>query len=471
MTATPTSWPAASRGPAAAESGALGVTLDVRQSIPTFRLLRFRGRQPSEGGSAILGNRSISKNTAGLVPDLRAEARWLGSGFLLMFCSSFGQTFFIAIFAGHLKADLGLSDGLFGSLYAAGTLVNAAVLIWAGRLADHVAMRWLGVGVIAGLALTCLAMAWVTSAWMLALVLFGLRFFGQGMMSHVAMTAMGRWFNRKRGRAVAIATLGFPVGEAILPLVAVTAIALIGWRWTWGASAIALIGLAIPVLLLLLQRERTPTTARAVPADPHRYPERRQWTRREVLRSPLFYALMPAILSQSFIQTGIFFNQVTIVEIKGWELSWFAASFPVLAAVSVMTALVAGWLVDRFGARKLLPFFLIPLGFGTLLLTYVSSPYVLPVAMALFGITGGSSATIQGALWAELYGTSNLGAIRALAAAGQVFASALSPGLIGILLDAGIHLDVQMLVMAAYCFLAVPWLAAFLPRLNRLAAA
>jgi MFS family permease len=154
----------------------------------------------------------ISRTATMLAPDLRSETRWLSCGFVLMFWSSFGQTFYIALFAGHLKADLGLSDGQFGSLYAIGTLASACVLVWAGKLADRFPIRWLAAGVLGGLALTCLATASVTSAWMLGVVLFGLRFFGQGMTTHVAMTAMGRWFNRKRGRAVAIATLGFPVG-------------------------------------------------------------------------------------------------------------------------------------------------------------------------------------------------------------------------------------------------------------------
>jgi MFS family permease len=258
-----------------------------------------------------------------------------------------------------------------------------------------------------------------------------------------------------------------------LPLIAVAMIGLVGWRLTWVVAALALVVVPVPILIALLKRERTPTAGRAgtAPGDARAYPDRHQWTRGEVLRSPLFYALMPGILAQSFIQTGIFFNQVSIVEIKGWELSWFAACFPILAGVGLVTALAAGWMVDRYGARHLLPAVLVPLGIATLLLTYATSPYVLPVAMALLGMTGGSSGTIQGALWAELYGTRSLGAIRALAAAGMVFASALSPGLIGILMDAGVALEAQLLVMALYCFIAALWMGSLLPRLNRLAMA
>ena len=404
-----------------------------------------------------------------LAPGLRSELRWLASGFLLTLSSGFGQTYYIALFAGHLKADLAITDGQFGALYTLATLASAAVLTWAGKLADRFSARWLGVAVLLGFAATSLGMANVASAWMLAIVLFGLRFFGQGMLTHVAMTAMGRWFNRKRGRAVSIAALGFPAGEAVLPLLAVAGLGLFGWRLTWVAATVALVVLAAPALIVLLNRERRPAARGVAPGAVETAVERRDWTRGDVLRSPLFYALMPGVLAQPLIVTGIFFNQVTIVESKGWELSWFAATFPILAAVHVLSALAAGWLVDRFGARRLLPAQLVPLGLATLTLTFASDAYVLPVFMALAGLSQGGSSTIQGALWPELYGIAHLGAIRALVMAGVVFASALAPGVSGVLLDAGVAIDAQLLAMAGYCFVVAVWMTALMPRLNSLA--
>ncbi|MEM1352923.1 MAG: MFS transporter, partial [Pseudomonadota bacterium] len=42
---------------------------------------------------------------------------FLLAGFLLTFTSSYGQTYFISIFAGEIKADFGLSDGQWGGIY------------------------------------------------------------------------------------------------------------------------------------------------------------------------------------------------------------------------------------------------------------------------------------------------------------------------------------------------------------------
>lgn len=403
--------------------------------------------------------------------DLRTDIRWLSSGFLLTLYSGFGQTYFIALFAGQLKSELAITDGEFGSLYTIGTLASAALLAVAGRLADTVPIRWLGAGVIAGLALTSAGMAAVTSPLMLAFVLFGLRFFGQGMLTHTAMTAMGRWFNRKRGRAVAIAGLGLPASEGLMPPLAVAAAALIGWRGTWLAAAALLLVIAAPTFAVMLKHERHPSLGpmRSTGAGPG--DERHQWTRGEVLRHPLFHALLPGLLAPPFVVTAIFFNQVTLVESKGWTLGWFAAAFPLLAGVHIVMALVAGWLIDRFGARRLAPVYLAALGIAALTLALAREPSSLIAVMILIGSVLGFSAATSGALWAELYGTAHLGAIRSVVTAGVVVATAASPGLVGLLLDAGVPLDRQLLAMAAYCLAAAFWMLLLIPRLDRLAAA
>lgn len=403
----------------------------------------------------------------------RPEIRWISSGFVLTLCSGFGQTYFIALFAGYLKSDLSLTDGQFGSLYSLATLASATVLMWAGQFADRVSIRVLGAWMLAGLALASLGMAYVSSGWILVFVLFGLRFFGQGMLTHLAMTAMGRWFTVKRGKAVAIAALGLPASEAVLPFLAVFVIAVIGWRMTWAVVAVALLVVSIPILLALLKSEPAvsasdiaePATSQKTTPDRQRH----QWTRGEVLKSPLFYALLPAVMAPPFILTGIFFNQVNIVNAKGWDLSWFAACFAILAGANVVSALVMGTAVDRYGARRLLPVSLVPLAAGIFVLAIFTSTYALPAFMFLAGITLGCISTIQGALWPELYGTRHLGGIRALATAGMVLSTAIAPAFLGVLLDAGVGIHIQLFGLSLYAAAAAFWIAALLPRLDRLA--
>jgi len=73
-------------------------------------------------------------------------------------------------------------------------------------------------------------------------------------------------------------------------------------------------------------------------------------TRREVLGDMRFYLMLPAILAPGFIVTGFFFHQGHLVQTKGWTMPWFASCFVAFAAAQLPASLIAGPLVDRFGA-------------------------------------------------------------------------------------------------------------------------
>jgi MFS family permease len=391
----------------------------------------------------------MSLRTIGSADFIRANAPWLLSGLLLSFSSSFGQTYFIALFAEPLRAEFNLSHGEWGRLYTIATLCSAGLLVYAGKFADVLRIRSLALIVYGAFILVCIAMAHVNSVLMLGLVLFGLRFCGQGMLSHVSMTSMGRWFARQRGKAVAFAALGYPIGEALFPFAAVALAAMIGWRETWLVAAGVLGLLIAPLLFFLLRHERVPSTdindGSFVPGIGNRH-----WQRGEVLRHPVYWALMPGVLAPPFISTALFFHQTHIVQIMSWDLVTYAAAFPLFSGTGITAALVSGFLVDRYGTASLLPFYLLPLAATLTLLGTTDGIWVMFPYLMLIGATTGVASTLLGALWAELYGTRHLGAIRAMAVAGMVLGTALGPGITGSLMDTGIGFRFQCLVMAAY---------------------
>ena len=132
-------------------------------------------------------------------------------------------------------------------------------------------------------------------------------------------------------------------------------------------------------------------------------------------------------------------------------MSWFASGFSLYAAVMLVSGLITGFAVDRFSAKALLPYFLLPLAAALVVLGSFQSPWSIPVIFILLGLNGGGFSTLFGALWPEIYGVKHLGEIRSLIVALMVFASALGPGVIGWLIDLGIPLETQFLAMAAYC--------------------
>ncbi|WP_092887120.1 MFS transporter [Roseicitreum antarcticum] len=378
---------------------------------------------------------------------LRENIRWLLAGFLLTFASSFGQTFFIAVFAGEIRAEFGLSHGAWGSLYAAATMSSAAVMVFAGGLTDRFRVRHIGVVILFLMACAALTMSQVSALWGLAITLFLLRLFGQGLLGHMAMVGMARWFVATRGRAVSIASLGVATGEALLPISFVLLLGAFDWRMLWVIGAMALMLLA-PVIYGLLQRERTPQSFASDAGTLGM--EGRNWTRPQVARHWLFWAMIPAMMGPAAWGTAFFFHQVHLAEAKGWAHLSLVSVFPVYTATSIVFMVFAGWLVDRFGCATLARFYLLPCALGFAILGVSDTLLIASAGIVMMGMTGGMNATMSSTLWAEYFGTRNLGSIRAMATAIMVLGTGIGPSVSGLLIDAGLDFGEQSLMIAAY---------------------
>ncbi|WP_420585524.1 MFS transporter [Ruegeria sp.] len=385
------------------------------------------------------------------------NAHWLSAGILLTFLSSFGQTFFISVFAGEIRAAYGLSHGAWGGLYSLGTTASAIVMIWAGGLTDIFRVRRLGPVVLIGLALATLAMAMNHAVFLLPLVIFLLRFFGQGMSVHLAQVAMARWFTATRGKALSIASLGYAIGEAVLPVAFVAAMAFFDWRVLWVVAAGVII-LGIPVLTRLLRQERTPQSL----SGDHTATGMRDhhWTRREALFHPLFWFMAPAILGPSAFITAFFFHQVHLAQVKGWPHLQLVALFPVFTGISILSMFAAGWALDKWGTARIMPFYQLPMAVGFTILSFANTIGGALVGLIFLALTVGAHSTLPSAFWAEFYGTRHIGAIKALATAVMVLGSAIGPALTGVLIDYDVALGTQFLWIAGFFVLvcALIWI-------------
>lgn len=375
------------------------------------------------------------------LPFIRSNARFLAFGFLTAAFSSFGQTFFIGLFGAELRAAFDLSHGGFGTLYSLATVASAASMVWIGRLIDRIDLRGFTAAACAGLVTACFVMGLAPTVLVLGVAIYLLRLTGQGLLSHIAVTSMARYYELGRGKALSLASMGHPAGEAVLPLATVAIIGLLGWRLAWLGAGTLLGVVLIPLLLWLLRghgaRHRHYVDARAAHAAGHSG----DWSLSEVVRDPRFVMIVPGVMAPGFITTGFFFHQAQLVASKGWSMTWFAATFVAYALSTVIASFLAGPVVDRLGALRLMPFFLLPMGVALLFLGALTAPWAALAYMIIAAMTTGAGHPITGALWAEAYGVTHLGAIRSLHHALMVFSTALSPAAMGLLMDAGIGLE------------------------------
>ena len=394
---------------------------------------------------------------------LRVHGALLGFGFLTVFWGNFGQSFFVAWFGAEIQRDLGLSAGIYGSAYSLATLLSAFTVVWAGALVDRLPLRTYAVAVAMGLAAAALVLSQAVGLLSLFFGFFLLRLFGQALLPHTGITTMARWLEQSRGKAISIAMSGVPAGEIVLPIMAVALVALIGWQGTFLVVAISSVVVLIPLMLLLLRRALPDGGSQIDPSipddtsavDPESETSRRWPGRREVLRDYRFWLALPALMAAPFLITGIFIHQNFIVEQKGWTMSWLATCFAVYGLVHWFSALIVGALVDRTGPYRLLPWVMVPLLASVLVVAYMPGWYTALLMMLFLGIAAGSGPPIAGALWPEVYGTRNLGAIRSMNIAIMVTATSISPVLFGLLIDRGISVQGLFGGSAVYVLLAL----------------
>lgn len=383
---------------------------------------------------------------------IRQNFRWIAGGFLLTYFSSFGQTFFVSASVAEWRAEFGLSHGEFGRLYMFATLASALCLPLIGRLVDVIAEHRVILVVVPVLAAATVMAAYAPTVAVLALAIFLLRLFGQGMMTHIALTATGRWFSLQRGRAVSLVVLGHQGGEATLPLLFASVTLAYGYRSGWLSGAAALLLVGLPLAWLAYRKPRTPTQEER-DEEAGRSPAR-HWTRTEVLGDTIFWVLLTGVLVPPFVGTTIFYHQDYLTEMNDWPPRFFALSLSVMAVTTVTCALICGAIVDRFRASNITPYFLLPMATTCFVFSTGGPPWTLLAGMVLLGISYGFSSTLFGALWPEIYGTANLGAIRSVIVSAVVIATAAGPGLTGTLIDRGFDLPSQMTWFGAYCVLA-----------------
>lgn len=359
--------------------------------------------------------------------------------------SGFGQTFFVSIFGAGIRAEFSLTNSSYGLYYGLATLCSALLLLKLGGLADRWSLWRVTLFAVVLLFSGCLVIGFAPH-WSLLVPGFLLaRLGGQAMLSHLGMTVASRYFLESRGRIMALTAAGFPLAEAILPAGASLILIHGGWRMPWFAAAGILLLIALPVLLVLARHATHPadTDSRSA-AD-----SRQSLTRSQALRDPGFYLVLPAALVTPFTVTAIIFHQAAIAEIRHWPMEVVGLAFSGFALGHFASLFLAGPLIDRWGAQRSLPLALTPLFSGLLVLGLTEADWTPYLYLALTGTTLGAVGAASGALWPERYGTRYIGGIRSVAQAVMVFSTAISPLLVGALLDADLSPSAVALILAA----------------------
>ena len=375
-------------------------------------------------------------------------------GFIFTFFSSFGQSYFIGLFNSSIRADLSITHGQFGSIYASATLLSSFVLIWICKKIDDMNVFKFSISVVILLSFACYFFSTIKIIPFLFIGIFFLRLSGQGLMSHTASTTVSRFFEKTRGKALSITWLGLSAAEFILPVLMVFLLTIVSWRYIWIYISIFILVL-LPLTSFLLIKKIKLDSRESSEKSEEKENNIKQWTRSEVLGDYRFYILTLNLLCMPAFATGVFVYQSFILTSKNWGPFVIAQSFMVYSILSVITLFISGFLIDKYTSRKLLIYMNIPIFASTIVLYLFESPIFSFIFLGLIGITNGFANVLASSTWAEIYGVKHIGGIKALTTGLMVFATATGTAVFGFLIDSGYSINSISIFSAIYIAIVV----------------
>jgi len=387
-----------------------------------------------------------------------SNSRILIFAIILTFFSGFGQTFLLSLYIPEIIKEFDISQGAYSRIYAIATLCSGITIIFAGKFIDRIPLQRFTLLVITGIIAANLLAGISINLYMLFVAIFMLRFFGQGMLTHTSMTAMGRYFSKARGKALSIAYLGFPMAEAVFPISVVSVIMLLGWRESFLLSAAVILVVLLPLVFFLLKNfnkskiREEGILAPQAKASPE---QDRYWSQREIIRKADFYTFAPTAFITGFTLTALFFFQTFIAEFKGWTIEWMALNIGAYAVSSLVFSIAAGPLTDRFTARKIFPFVLVPMALGIATLALHSHPATTTIFWFLVGMSAGANPTVSNALYAETFGVKSLGSIRSIFTFVMVISTAAGPVVYSSILESNFNFNQIHLILSGVILLNI----------------
>ncbi len=323
---------------------------------------------------------------------------------------------------------------------------------------------------LAGAAL--IALYWVQAIWQFYL-LFGVIWGG-------AMTALGgqimgptivsKWFVRKRGRALAVATMGVSAGGVVAIPLSTLFITLFGWRAAWAALGVVMLVTILPLGAFYMRRQpedvgllpdgESPEAADqrggrpAGPAIAARIGIQGSYTVRQAFRARSFWVLVVAQTLSSMGLSPVLMHQVAYVQDKGFTLAAAATIGTVFALFAAAGKVPWGMVAERVPVRYVMGFAFVGAGLSLWFLIEGQSLPALYAFAVLFGLFVGSMPPLSNLAWASYFGRDHLGTIRGYSTPLTRWTGGVAPVFAGLVYDwAGVY-------SLAFVVFSVGWILA-----------
>ena len=405
----------------------------------------------------------------------------LAAGTIGILMSIPGQTMGVSVFTENLLRDLDIDRNNLSLAYLVGTLISGLLITKAGKLYDRYGARVMAFasGVLLGMVLLYLTRVDVVARALvglgikspvlitfvlLAIGFFGIRFFGQGMMTMVSRNMVMKWFDKRRGMANAILGIFTALGFAIAPQILNQVIERLEWRGAWIFLAI-LVGLIFALFVLLIFRDNPEDCGleadgkmktRRKKSRPPSLPDR-DYTLKEAHRTLAFWAFTLGLGLSALYISGLTFHIVSVFETSGMTKEMGLGIFVPTSVIAVLLQFAASNASDYMRLKYLLILFAVGMLITTLGLISLGEMTVSYWLIIIGnGIVWGLYSVLIGVTWPRFYGLKNLGAISGSSLSFTVIGSALGPYMFSLSLEWTGNYDLVgwiCLAIAAFLFI------------------
>jgi len=370
--------------------------------------------------------------------------------FVLM-TASYSLLYAYSVFIPFLVEDLHLTRAEVSAPFSLCVVVYSVTSLITGRLTDRLGPRriillaggLMGAGfVVLGLARNSLHLFLGCS------LLYGLGMSG----AFIPMSAtIVRWFVAKRGLALALANLGGSAAIALGPLLGALSISAFGWRTGFMAIGLLFDGL-FALSGLGMRRDpgefRLGHTAMAMELEP-------SFTLPQARRTAAFWIMCALFLGTWSVMFFPFAHFVSLAIDLGWGSEGGVRLLTITGIGGLFGRFAIGAVSDRIGRKAGLVALLVVQVISCLIFAGSTSPWLLNLAAALFGIGSGASVALYAAVVGDTFGRAHVGAIAGFAFAFTCSGGGLGPLVAGWIRDQTGSYDEAFLLGAAINGLAI----------------
>jgi len=371
-----------------------------------------------------------------------------------------GQTMGVSVFTENLLSDLQINRNNLSLAYLLGTLSSGLMITRAGKLYDKHGARVMAFisGVMLGLMLVYLTRVdrlvdglanssllppMLATFILLAIGFWGIRFFGQGLLTMVSRNMVMKWFNRRRGLANAVLGIFSALGFSVAPKILSQIIDRLEWRGAWIFLAI-LVGVVFAIFVLIVYRDN-PEDCGCVADGRMKERKRRprppslpdhDFTLKEARKTLAFWAFTLALSLAALYISGLTFHVVSVFESSGLSREMGLGIFIPTSVIAVGVQFAGSYASDFIRLKYPLILFMVGLLISTFGLTMLGDQ-----AIAYFLIIGGNGivwglyTVLIGVTWPRFYGLKNLGAISGFSLSWTVIGSSLGPYMFSLSVD------------------------------------